>query len=293
MATTRLTGTDGKQYDVDYDPGIAALGLDDAAQVATVKPATVTIRSVAPVVVTAPPPPPPVVTPSTALAEAIRQNTVGNSEGFPKGVPTSYDWYKGKKGLAGLTPAPAGFTAMTGWGVIYQQVGAPVSPNSKAAAIQMHNFKAYVHLTDGTWLKVQDQATMAIDGAHFAVDFAGNQNTPWSSQKLADGSVTMDAPTDQYNDHFYPRQRGVFAAGKADGVYVVCDMKINDPAANFVVQMGADWWRDASAPYLADFSNNPGLGMANWIKLGTAYRTLYYTSLSAAQLTANPPPGLK
>lgn len=293
MATTRLTGTDGKQYDVDYDPGIAALGLDAAAQVATVKPATVTIKSVAPVVVTAPPPPPPVVTPSAALAEAIRQNTVGNSEGFPKGVPTSYDWYKGKKGLAGLAPAPAGFTAMTGWGVIYQQVGAPVSPNSKAAAIQMQNFKAYVHLTDGTWLKVQDQATMNIDGAHFAVDFAGNQNTPWSSQKLADGSVTMDAPTDQYNDHFYPRQRGTFTAGKADGVYVVCDMKINDPAANFVVQMGADWWRDASAPYLADFSNNPGLGMANWIKLTTAYRTLYYTSLSAQQLTANPPPGLK
>lgn len=283
MTTVKKTGTDGKDYNVGYSLGTVANSDGTVTVVAS-------IDSVAPVSVTVPPP---ATTPSAALAEAIRQNTIGNSEGAPVGVPTSYDWYKGKKGIATLTPAPSGFTAMTGWGQVYQQVGAPVSPNSKVAAIQMRNFVSYVHLTDGSWLKVQDQATMTIDGAHFAVNFAGNQNTPWSSQKLADGSVTMDAPTDTYNDHFYPRQRGVFAAGKVDGVYVSCDMKINDPLANFVVQIGADWWRDATAPYLADFSNNPGLGMANWIKLGQSYRSLYYTSLSIAQLTANPPPGLK
>src|SRR5438477_12661927 len=47
----------------------------------------------------------------TALLEAIHQNMPGNSEGYPAGL----SWNKGFYGTSRLTPAPAGFSALTGW----------------------------------------------------------------------------------------------------------------------------------------------------------------------------------
>ncbi|MBN9000707.1 MAG: hypothetical protein J0H75_01100, partial [Rhizobiales bacterium] len=69
-------------------------------------------------------------------------------------------------------------------------------------------------------------------------------------------------------------------------------MKTDDPNANLVANIGADWWRSASAPYVDGFANNPSPGMSDWVKLTTDYQTLYFTSLSAEQLRADPPPGL-
>ena len=60
----------------------------------------------------------------TALSEAIHQNTPGNSQGRPLGL----SWDKGKHGTSTLTLAPSGFSAVTGWGQVYQEAGAPVSP---------------------------------------------------------------------------------------------------------------------------------------------------------------------
>ena len=56
------------------------------------------------------------------LSEIIYQNTPGNSEGYPLGLP----WNKGFYGTRTLKPAPAGFSAVTGWGVVYPKTGAPV-----------------------------------------------------------------------------------------------------------------------------------------------------------------------
>jgi hypothetical protein len=39
--------------------------------------------------------------------------------------------------------------------------------------------------------------------------------------------------------------------------------------------------------------NNPGIGMCNWIKLTTEWRTSYFTSSSLDKLQQNPPPPLK
>ena len=86
----------------------------------------------------------------------------------------------------------------------------------------------------------------------------------------------MDAPPAGYNDHFWQGSRGTFTAGTVDGVFVVANMKTNDPSANLVAQIGADWWRDASAPYLyqnGQFVNNPVVGGNNFIKLTTEWRT--------------------
>jgi hypothetical protein len=221
---------------------------------------------------------------TSALNDAISQNTAGNSQGQPLGL--SWD-----TGYHMVTPTPpSGYSAVAGWGQIYQEAGASVSPNAASDTVQIENFTTYVHLTNGTWVQVQNQAQGGIGGAHYVADFSGG-NIPWSEQTLPDGSASADAPPTGYNDHFWPGARGTFAPGTVDGVFVEASMKTNDPSANLVASVGADWWQSATSGLPAS-GFNPGVGQNDWVKLTTQYQNLYFTSLSAAQLQADPPPGL-
>src|SRR6185312_10669894 len=75
-----------------------------------------------------------------------------------------------------------------------------------------------------------------------------------------------------------------------DGVYVQMDMKVTDSNLKLVAMVGAAWWRDASAPYLDDHSNNPGIGGTNWVELSTQWKTLGYYSMSTERFQENLPP---
>jgi hypothetical protein len=223
----------------------------------------------------------------TALTDAINQNTRGNSQGFPLGVPTSFGWYAGS--TQQNSAPPSNFSSVTGWGQVYPESGAPADPN---ATVQIANFQTYLHLTNGSWVLAQNQATEGIGGAHYLADFSGNASVPWNETKLPDGSVSVDAPQSGYNDHFWQGTRGTYAPGTVDGVFVEASMKTNDANANLVADLGADWWLNPTAPFVTGFANNPAAGSSDWVKLTTSYQTLYYTSLSASQLQADPPPGL-
>jgi hypothetical protein len=227
----------------------------------------------------------------STLTDAIYQNTAGNSQGYPLGVPTSWNWYQGWNPDGQLAP-PSNFASLTGWGVVYPQAGASTDSNSNAS-VQIADFQTYVHLTSGAWVQVQNQSTDSIAGGHFFADFSGNSAVAWNETTLSDGSVSVDAPQNGYNDHFWPGARGTYAPGTVDGVFVEASMKTNDPNANLVAELGADWWRDPNAPFVDDFSNNPGAGSSDWVKLTTEWKNLYFTTLSPQQLQADPPPGLQ
>jgi hypothetical protein len=227
----------------------------------------------------------------SALTNVINQNTPGDSQGYPLGVPTDYSWYSGDTGASDGTP-PSNFSSITGWGQIYPEAGEPVD---STASVQIENFQTYVLLTNGSWVLVQNQSTDGISGAHYVADFSGNSSIPWSETTSSDGSVSVGAPPSGYNDHFYPGERGTYAPGTVEGVFVEASMKTSDANANLVANLGADWWLNSTAPYVSQngvMVNNPGVGMSDWVKLTTQYQSLYYTSLSAAQLAADPPPGL-
>jgi hypothetical protein len=221
----------------------------------------------------------------TALSDAIFQNTAGNSQGQPLGL----SWDTGFH-MVQPTP-PSGYSSVTGWGQVYQEAGASVSPNAASDTVQIADFATYVHLTNGTWVEVQSQAQNGIGGAHYVADFSGG-NIPWNEQNLPDGSVSADAPPAGYNDHFWPGVRGTYAPGTVDGVVVEAEMKTNDPSANLVASVGADWWQTATSGLPAS-GFNPGVGQNDWVKLTTNWQTLYFSSLSPQQLAADPPPGLQ
>ncbi len=224
---------------------------------------------------------------STALSEAIYQNTPGNSQGQPEGLSWDVD-----ASSTPTTPAPSGWSALTGWGQIYQEAGAPVSPNNATDTVQVQDYRVYVHLTSGAWVELQSQASPGLGGAHYVADFSTNASIPMT-QSTSGGVTTFGAPPSGYNDHIYANGAASLPAGTVDGVFVEAQMKTNDASANLVAQLGADWWRSTSASYAGTNVNNTAVGLNDWTKLTTSWQTLYYTSFSAAQLTADPPPGLR
>ncbi|MEH2523530.1 MULTISPECIES: Ig-like domain-containing protein [unclassified Bradyrhizobium] len=226
-----------------------------------------------------------------SLSDIVTQNTLNMSEGFPQGVPHSWNWYKGWND-DGLHTPPAGFTAVEGWGQVYHQEGQPLTnPN---ANVEVANSKTYVRIKQtGEWVLVQDQSKLPITGGHFVTDFTNNGGYAMNVSPLSGGGASFDAPPNGYNDHFWFQSRGTYQAGTIDAVYVQMDMRTTDANANLVAMVGADWWRDANAPYLQDHSNNPGIGGTNWVELSTQWKTLGYYSTTTAEFQGNLPPPLR
>lgn len=226
------------------------------------------------------------------ILDAIDQNTPGQSQGYPFGVPRNYAWYRGSHKPPGASSPPSDFTAVTGWGQVYPKAGAPEYTNPDGGIV-VANAKTYVHLS-GTceWILIQDQSAHGIAGDHFVSDFKPKPAPPMKLSTQPDGSVAIGFPPVGYNNHFWIIDRGTYPAGSVDGVYVEMDMKINDASMKFVANVGADWWRDASSTFLRNFANNPGAGMSNWVELSTDWSTLRFYSWSTHRLLMNPPPPL-
>jgi hypothetical protein len=224
-----------------------------------------------------------------SISEVIKQNTVGQSDGAPVGVPSSWGWYGGLYKPEGNSAPPSNFTAVTGWAHIYQEAGAPAYSNPNAS-VEVANSRTYVHLrATGEWVLVQDQATTGITGAQFVTDFTG----PSRSMRIgagSDGSTAIGTPQAGYMDHFWPTARGTFADGAVDAVYVQMDMRVTDPNLHLIAQVGADWWRDTSVGFNPDHSNNPSAGTNNWKELSTQWSTMGFYSSTTEQFQADPPP---
>lgn len=225
-----------------------------------------------------------------SLATAILQNTLGNSEAFPKDVPESYSWYGGWDGLA-TELAPPGVTAVTGYGVVYQRDG--VIDATAPGLVEVANSQTYVRRrSNKTWVLVQGQNQ--IDGGHFVGDFTDNEATALDLNKLPSGVWTMDPPPVTYNNHWWPNPRGTFADGEIDGCFTYFEIRITDPAAvgRLVCMAGTDWWKNADADYVEPVgTNNPAAGGSNWVALTTTFRPVCnYSFIDAAVFSESLPP---
>jgi hypothetical protein len=229
---------------------------------------------------------------TSAMLDAIIQNTPGYSEGYPVGVPKAYSWCSGSYKPPEYSAPPSNFTAVTGWGAVYPKAGAPAYSNPNAT-VEIANAKTYVKRNKtGEWVLVQDQATNQIAGRHFLYDFAKNAAIEMKMSARPDRSVALAVPPTGYNNHFWPSKRGTFPAGEVIAAYVQMDMRVSDPHLRLIANVGADWWLNATAKYVHGFANNPGAGMSNWTELSTQWSTLRFYSWSTSQFQAAPPPPL-
>ena len=229
---------------------------------------------------------------ATPMADAIFQNTSGQSEGYAAGVPKEYVWCSGSYKPAGNSAPPSNFTAVTGKGQVYPKAGVPAD-SGRSGTITIANTKTWVHLgTTRKWVLVQDQATDKIAGSHYVSDFTDKAAKWMNVAAQPDGSAVIATPPAGYNDHFWPSNRGTFAARSVDGVYVQLDMRVNDPNMKLVANIGADWWLDEGAGFMHSAVTYAAAGMSNWVELSTQWSTLRFYSWSDAQLQADPPPPL-
>lgn len=230
------------------------------------------------------------VTIDSPLIDAISQNTPGYSDGYPLGVPRNYAWCSGSFKPVGYNAPPPGFSAVTGWGSVYPQNIEP-RPEEVNANIEVANARTYVRLKDTQqWVVLQDQARQPLAGKHFPAAFRQKDYIPMQATTRPDGSVALREPPIGYNDHFWFNERGSYPEGRIDGVYVEMDMRVNDPRAKLLGNVGADWWRDMEVEFLPNLTNNPGAGMSNWVALTPEWKTLRFYSVSTEQFQANPPP---
>jgi hypothetical protein len=230
---------------------------------------------------------------STLMEQTITQNTVGQSEAFPLGVPDYYSWYTGKSGGINSSP-PSNFTSLTTWGQIYPEKDQPV----RTGKIQIRNMEMWTrNKSTGVWTKAQDTDTMKFGGAYYVSDFSGNANIRWNAVNKGNGIIEIDSPPDNHNAHFWPDPRGTYPANTVDGTFASCELKVMDAAMRYVINVGGDWWLSKDAPFVQNpdgsMPNNPGIGMCNWIRLTTEWRSSLFTSSSLDKLQQNPPPPLR
>jgi hypothetical protein len=232
------------------------------------------------------------ITTTSPMLDAVIQNTPGYSEGYATGVPRTYDWCNGSYRPPDNSAPPGDFTAIAGWGQIYENTEEEPYSNP-SAAIEIANAGTYVRLKEARrWVSIQDQKANPITGAYFPPDFSPGRVIPFQMQRLPNGTAVIGPPPADRNAHFWMATRGTYPAASIDGAYVQMDIRVSDPKMNLVANVGVDWWRDSTAALARDFSNNPAAGMSNWIRLSTEWTTLRFYSVPTSELVASPPPPL-
>jgi len=220
---------------------------------------------------------------SQKLEDCIKQNTKGQSEGRPSGVPHDWDWYSGKTDPV-PNPPPEGWHAVTGWGQVYCEEGQPVN----AGEFWIRNQQCWLRQKDGNWIKAQDQVQNQVYGSSYPGNFQGS-SSKWNCTKQSDNSMKGPTPANTRNVHWYHNDRASFDEGSVDAVLSFAELKVSNSNVHIICNMGADWWENTSA----QMDINPGAGMANWVRLGTEYKTCYFMSISEDEMRKNPAPPLK
>ena len=207
------------------------------------------------------------ISPTSSWLTALNQDWPINHESYPLGVPTGYDWYYHGRIKAGNT-VPDGFTAFTGWGQVFRTS----SSSTATVPIQFRNMQVYVcYGSSHTWVQLQQGG---IAGAAFAPDFVGNVNQPATITTSGDVTTVQFALDTAF--HFWP------SMGRADipstnlcGFLVLTEARLSTTDASqagaYVFGFGIDYWKDKTAQWLADYSNNKDVGVGRMKKVGLSW----------------------
>ncbi len=208
-----------------------------------------------------------------AWIDRITTTASGTNEIFPHGVPSSWDWAQGSQVPSS---APSGYTALTGWGIIY--LSADSTPTS--ATFDITNFKVWMQASSGWKLNQQG----SFSGAAYNEDFSGNSSVGISQQPITGGIRVGPIPS-AHNFHYYFDNRALIPAGYTGKFVIAFSVKQNG-VGKYGSAAGGDWWLNLSASY----PNNAAIGQGRMMALVNGSETLIgYTNMTLAQLTASHP----
>lgn len=215
--------------------------------------------------------PPPSTTPNqlTSTLGTARSQQPLNHVATPLGVPAGYSWQAHGNIQAGNT-VPGGYTAMTSWGQVFQVSGSP----NNSPQLLLRNYKVYL-LTNNNQL-IQVQSPSIIQGAQFLPDYSGNSNTGANIVNNAGVMSVNLQPGKAFQ--FWPNSRVDISAQIGNIKGWVCAIEAQLAAGssntNFLLSLGADYWKTTSAPY----PNNQGIGQGQMRYLTTTWTPYVFTS---------------
>jgi hypothetical protein len=236
------------------------------------------------------PAPPP--TSGSSVATQIANDMQGKNEGFPHGVPLSYDWANGPVLTMGNNSN--GWQAITAWGVVYEAAEGNPAKNTRVNIRDIQTY--FLQKSTGKWLLLQN--TSSPDGAAYLEDYSGDSNKPADIRHESDGSISVTAGGG-YNFHFYPSDRASINPNDIGGIVVVLQERliVGDPSkaddrssARYLGGAGADYYPALTGGWPGNLDFNPGVGGGKMKYVQSEWRSFAMTTLTESQLQSNPPP---
>jgi len=213
-------------------------------------------------------------------------------EGYPHGVPESLDWYWGPR--LGRIICPPGWSAMTGWGQVYEWIQGNPAANTRVQLKDMETW--YLSGTDFQWHLLQKDEI--VFGRAYLEDFSGNTNKEADLRYEADGGISVTAGNG-YNFHFWPSSArvnlpndnmvGWFVTVQARLILANPDGTDDRKEARYLINMGADWWSSVNAAW-ADYSTNTDIGISRFKFVTSEWNAFNLITVPYINVPENPPP---
>ena len=227
-----------------------------------------------------------------SVADQIAGDMEGKNEGFPHGVPVSYQWAAGPVVIMGNNAS--GWQAITAWGVVYEAAEGNRATNTR---VNIRDVQLYcLTKRSAKWLRLQD--TSSPIGAAYLEDFSGDVNKPADIRQEPDGTISATAGGGR-NFHFYPATRASIDPNDITGIVTVFGARllVADPtkpddrsAARYLCSGGADYYPAPTGGWPGNASFNPGVAIGKMKYVRSEWRSFAMTTLTRSQLESNPPP---
>ena len=226
---------------------------------------------------------------SSGLAQQINSDMTGLNEANPQNVPSYYDWYSRPVMVDGNTP-PAGYAAMTAWGMVTVPTTGNPSTNT---LVNIRNMQTWVlSKSSGVWSQVQ--LTSQPNGGMYIDDFSFDDNFPADTIIEQDGTLAVANVGGGYTYHFYPLERASMNPNDIGGVVVLFEARLivadsskpdDRGIAQYIANAGGDFWQSLTS---GGTTGPIADGKLKFVK--PDWRSFAITTMTLSQLTANPPP---
>jgi hypothetical protein len=187
------------------------------------------------------------------------------------------------------------------WGHVYQAADAQNNNvnTSTNTRVNLRNGKTLILRNNGTWVVWNEQPTPS--GAYYRWDFAGDQQFSGSVRFENDGTVSVK-PSGEFTFHFWhgPKSsvpnpetvRGIVTSVEARLIVDNSSLADDRASARYVAQSGCDLYHSSAYPSASDYpgSATPAIGGGGHGLVANDWRVFSLTSLTRAELDANPPP---
>jgi hypothetical protein len=225
---------------------------------------------------------------ATSVAQQIASDMSGQNEGQPHGVPSG--WFQASLVNGNTLPG----AAIEAWGGLY------VGPNGNPATntlVNIQDFAVYVlSKSTGKWTTYDLSASDNIDGGFYSETFSVDYGSSVPFRHESDGSLSFNTESGKVAHFYGPWPRIATSSSDFGGLVVTLNARLvlnnasgadDRSIASYVLDVGADPYPSTTGPGI---ENNPGIGMGKFKFVETGWRSFSMSTLSEAELAANPPP---